>query len=68
MVPLAGAFGGLLASAILTLEDFGGLTTWRMIFAIEGIVTIILAPRIFHHHGRSARDGSVAHFRRESIR
>ncbi|EAW09058.1 putative MFS transporter [Aspergillus clavatus NRRL 1] len=43
MAPLAGAFGGLLASAILKLDHFGGLRTWRMIFAIEGIVTIGLA-------------------------
>ncbi|KAL6708111.1 hypothetical protein ACN47E_003545 [Coniothyrium glycines] len=43
MAPLAGAFGGLLASAILTLDSFGSLTRWRMIFAIEGIVTCILA-------------------------
>ncbi|TQN69430.1 putative transporter [Colletotrichum shisoi] len=43
MAPLAGAFGGLLASAILTLDSFGSLHRWRMIFAIEGIVTIILA-------------------------
>lgn len=40
MAPLAGAFGGLLASAILTLDSFGGLHQWRMIFAIEGIITI----------------------------
>ncbi|CAG8060849.1 unnamed protein product [Penicillium salamii] len=40
MAPLAGAFGGLLASGILKLDHFGGLRTWRMIFAIEGIVTI----------------------------
>ncbi|KAL4945727.1 hypothetical protein BDV06DRAFT_184049 [Aspergillus oleicola] len=42
MAPLAGAFGGLLASAILTLDHFGSLHTWRMIFAIEGVVTISL--------------------------
>lgn len=41
--PLAGAFGGLLASAILKLNHFGSLRRWRMIFAIEGIVTIGLA-------------------------
>ncbi|KAL2210209.1 MFS general substrate transporter [Sarocladium strictum] len=41
--PIAGAFGGLLASAILTLDSFGSLTRWRMIFAIEGIITIGLA-------------------------
>ncbi|UNI22835.1 hypothetical protein JDV02_008687 [Purpureocillium takamizusanense] len=40
MAPLAGAFGGLLASAILTLSHFGNLHHWRMIFAIEGIITI----------------------------
>ncbi|TDZ16671.1 putative transporter [Colletotrichum orbiculare MAFF 240422] len=40
MAPLAGAFGGLLASAILRLPGFGFLHTWRMIFAIEGIITI----------------------------
>lgn len=39
MAPLAGAFGGLLASAILKLPEFGSLHTWRMIFAIEGIIT-----------------------------
>ena len=43
MAPLAGAFGGLLASAILTLDHFGGLKQWRMIFAIEGIITCGLA-------------------------
>ncbi|KAH7117351.1 major facilitator superfamily domain-containing protein [Dactylonectria macrodidyma] len=43
MAPLAGAFGGLLASAILSLDQFGGLHRWRMIFAIEGIITIGLA-------------------------
>lgn len=43
MAPLAGAFGGLLASAILKLDHFGGLREWRMIFAIEGIITILLA-------------------------
>jgi sugar phosphate permease len=43
MAPLAGAFGGLLASAILTLDSFGSLTRWRMIFAIEGIITCCLA-------------------------
>ncbi|CRK04390.1 hypothetical protein BN1708_009662 [Verticillium longisporum] len=43
MAPLAGAFGGLLASAILTLDHFGSIHTWRMIFAIEGIITVGLA-------------------------
>ncbi|UNI19629.1 hypothetical protein JDV02_005807 [Purpureocillium takamizusanense] len=44
---LAGAFGGLLASAIVKLPSFGSLHTWRMIFAIEGIVTIVIALAAF---------------------
>lgn len=43
MAPLAGAFGGLLASAILKLDHFGSLHRWRMIFAIEGLITIGLS-------------------------
>nr|OQO25877.1 hypothetical protein B0A51_07659 [Rachicladosporium sp. CCFEE 5018] len=43
MAPLAGAFGGLLASGILKLESFGSLHSWRMIFVIEGIITCGLA-------------------------
>ncbi|ETN38742.1 uncharacterized protein HMPREF1541_06780 [Cyphellophora europaea CBS 101466] len=43
MAPLAGAFGGLLASAILKLDNFGSTRRWEMIFAIEGIVTICLS-------------------------
>ncbi|KUI70731.1 hypothetical protein VM1G_05857 [Cytospora mali] len=43
MAPLAGAFGGLLASGILKLSHFGGLHTWRMIFGIEGIISIGLS-------------------------
>lgn len=41
--PLAGAFGGLLASAILTLDHFGSLHTWRIIFGIEGLITCLLS-------------------------
>ena len=40
--PLAGAFSGLLASAILKLDSFGSTKQWQMIFAIEGVVTIAL--------------------------
>ncbi|KAI0407240.1 MFS transporter [Xylaria palmicola] len=43
MAPLAGAFGGLLASGILMLDHFGSLRAWRMIFGIEGIITIGLS-------------------------
>lgn len=47
MAPLAGAFGGLLASAILKLNSFGSTHSWQMIFAIEGIITIGLALASF---------------------
>ncbi|KAK5106021.1 hypothetical protein LTS08_000137 [Lithohypha guttulata] len=40
MAPLAGAFGGLLASGILTLDHVAGVRRWRMIFLVEGIITI----------------------------
>ena len=43
MSPLAGAFGGLLAGAILGLPRIGTVTSWRMIFLVEGIVTMGLA-------------------------
>jgi MFS family permease len=33
---LSGAFGGLLASAILSIGRIGSITSWKMIFAIEG--------------------------------
>jgi MFS family permease len=47
MAPLAGAFGGLLASGILKLDHFGSLRTWRMIFAIEGTITIAISVIAF---------------------
>ncbi|KAI5453557.1 hypothetical protein NCC49_005383 [Naganishia albida] len=40
--PLAGAFGGLLASGILTIDNIGWLTQWRLIFLIEGIITTVI--------------------------
>ncbi|KAF8902354.1 MFS general substrate transporter [Gymnopilus junonius] len=36
---LAGAFGGLLASGLLSVHNFGQVTRWRKIFLIEGILT-----------------------------
>lgn len=44
MAPVAGAFGGLLSSAILKLDGFGShipAGSWRAIFALEGIITIV---------------------------
>ncbi|EIM85641.1 MFS transporter [Stereum hirsutum FP-91666 SS1] len=38
---LSGAFGGLLASAIIRMDGIGGLAGWRWIFILEGIVTVL---------------------------
>ncbi|KAM0789340.1 hypothetical protein ACM66B_000172 [Microbotryomycetes sp. NB124-2] len=38
--PLAGAFGGLLASGFLSTSGFGVVRTWRIIFFAEGLITI----------------------------
>ncbi|KAI1100329.1 putative MFS transporter [Jackrogersella minutella] len=43
MAPLAGAFGGLLASGILSLSNIGEVRAWRMVFLIEGIITMGLS-------------------------
>lgn len=40
--PLAGAFGGLMASGILKIDHVGWLTRWRLIFMIEGIITTVI--------------------------
>jgi MFS family permease len=45
--PLAGAFGALLASGILHMDSFAGVKEWRMIFVVEGIVTICLGVAAF---------------------
>ena len=47
MGPISGAFSGLLASAILRLDHFGSTRTWEMLFAIEGIATIVIALLAF---------------------
>ncbi|EGX97251.1 MFS transporter, putative [Cordyceps militaris CM01] len=39
---LAGAFGGLLASAILSIPHLGSLYSWRLIFLIEGMCRRII--------------------------
>ncbi|RKF61436.1 putative transporter [Golovinomyces cichoracearum] len=43
MAPIAGAFGGLLASGILKINSIGMIHSWRLIFFIEGLMTIIVA-------------------------
>ncbi|KAJ3533624.1 hypothetical protein NMY22_g7259 [Coprinellus aureogranulatus] len=37
---LSGAFGGLIASALLRIGDFGYIQRWRKIFLIEGALTV----------------------------
>ncbi|EAU82287.2 hypothetical protein CC1G_08899 [Coprinopsis cinerea okayama7 len=44
---IAGAFGGLLASGLLRIKDFGIITTWRKIFLIEGLITTIFGLALF---------------------
>lgn len=41
-VIIAGAFGGLLATAIANMDGIRGLSNWRWIFIIEGILTIVV--------------------------
>lgn len=40
---LAGAFGGLLASAIGKMDGIGGYLGWRWIFILEGLLTCVVA-------------------------
>ncbi|KAI1814030.1 MFS general substrate transporter [Poronia punctata] len=44
---IAGAFGGLLASAIANLEGARGLASWRWVFIIEGVVTVLIGVIAF---------------------
>lgn len=41
--PLAGAFGGLLAGAILSLPGIGSVHSWQQLFLVEGIITMGVA-------------------------
>ncbi|KAJ7498941.1 MFS transporter [Mycena latifolia] len=38
---LSGAFGGLLATAILGMDGIGGLAGWKWIFVLEGLATVV---------------------------
>lgn len=44
---IAGAFGGLLASAVSNLKGVGGLNSWSWLFIIEGIITVVICPIIW---------------------
>ncbi|SCU85706.1 LADA_0D09120g1_1 [Lachancea dasiensis] len=43
----AGAFSGLLAYGISFMDGLGGISGWRWIFIIEGIVTVVLSGLIY---------------------
>jgi len=38
---LSGAFGGLLATAILSMDGIGNLPGWKWIFILEGLATVL---------------------------
>lgn len=44
---LAGAFGGLLASAIGKLDGYNGMRAWKWIFILEGLLTCVVAFALF---------------------
>ena len=44
---LAGAFGGLLASAIGKMDKMRGFLAWRWIFILEGVLTCVVALFFF---------------------
>ena len=44
---LAGAFGGLIASAIGKMDGMQGFRGWRWIFILEGVLTCIVAIVLF---------------------
>ncbi|KAI1416894.1 putative allantoate permease [Hypoxylon sp. FL1857] len=46
-VIVASAFGGLLASAIAKMDGIRGISDWRWIFILEGILTILIATTSF---------------------
>lgn len=46
-VSLAGAFGGLLASAIGRMDGLRSYSAWRWIFILEAILTRILSAAAF---------------------
>ncbi|KAI0841291.1 putative allantoate permease [Hypoxylon sp. FL0890] len=48
-VILASAFGGLLASAIAKMDGVRGLSNWRWIFILEGILTVLVAVAAFFY-------------------
>jgi MFS family permease len=44
---LSGAFGGLLAYGLVQMDGVAGWAGWRWLYAIEGAITMCLAPVAF---------------------
>ncbi|KAF8194026.1 major facilitator superfamily domain-containing protein [Mycena galopus ATCC 62051] len=44
---IGAAVGGLIASGILKIDHIGSLKSWRNIFLIEGLITIVVAIGVF---------------------
>ncbi|KAF9076155.1 MFS general substrate transporter [Rhodocollybia butyracea] len=44
---ISGAFSGLLSVAIHNMNDVGGLKSWRWIFILEGLLTVVVAGLSF---------------------
>jgi len=44
---LASAFSGLLAAAIVNMDGLAGLSGWRWIFILEGIVTVVVGATLY---------------------
>lgn len=44
---IASAFGGLLATAISNMNGIRGLSNWRWIFILEGMVTVLIGITAF---------------------
>lgn len=59
---LAGGFGGLFASGLLSLGSIGSVSSWRNIFLVEGSVSIFLYSQfsahgsLKYHHNRRGLD------------
>jgi MFS family permease len=45
---LAGAFGGLLASAIGKMDGIRGYRGWRWVFILEGVATCLMAVLVYY--------------------
>ena len=43
----AGAFGGILAFGIAKMDEVGGLSGWRWIFILEGILTVLVGASAY---------------------